>query len=78
MNAFQIARRRRQLARLPKPEGWGVDQLEQRAAKSAAAMRKFDAMPKEYRLLAHEYGMTAVRVRMKVGATPEQIRRELT
>lgn len=75
MNRMQKLRRKRSLARTRSPQGWGQDQLTQRAEKAAQIMRKFDLMPPVYRALANEYGMK-VRTMMAEGAKPEQIRKE--
>lgn len=69
-------RRRNIAARRLAPQGWGEDQLKARAAKSIEAMRKYDAMPPEYRALVNAYGMK-VRALMRDGMTVDEIKAEL-
>ena len=50
--------------------------MKARAAKSIEAMRKYDAMPPEYRALVNAYGMK-VRALMRDGMTVDEIKAEL-
>ena len=53
--------------------GWGEQQLNERARIATEAMRKYDAMPPEFRALVNEYGMK-VRSMMRDGMTVDEIR----